>query len=153
MRATSSSTRQQKKPLMSWASKSCPPSRACRQNIPSYLLRKSGITLNCPAPVRKRNACKSTRPTPNSCSDPTSRKRRKPESVSRKNSTASQGAAEQEPVRSYGVLGSSPTSKKGRFPSIGNLPFRQVCINAGIACQAGSQKKILIFSKKWSMII
>ena len=28
----------------------------------------------------------------------------------------------------------SPTSK-GRFPDAGNLPVRQVCINAGIACQ------------------
>lgn len=33
-------------------------------------------------------------------------------------------------------LGESfPNKQQGRFPDAGNLPVRQVCINAGIACQ------------------
>ena len=38
-------------------------------------------------------------------------------------------------VRSIRGLGSFAPTSKGRFPASGNLPVRQVCINAGIACQ------------------
>lgn len=34
-----------------------------------------------------------------------------------------------------GLGGELPPTSKGRFPDDGNLPVRQVCINAGIACQ------------------
>ena len=34
-----------------------------------------------------------------------------------------------------GFWGELPPTSKGRFPDAGNLPVRQVCINAGIACQ------------------
>ena len=37
-------------------------------------------------------------------------------------------------LQNSGVRCIPPTSK-GRFPDDGNLPVRQVCINAGIACQ------------------
>ena len=57
------------------------------------------------------------------------------ESVSRKNSTALQGTAEREPFDQSGAWGKYPPTSKGRFPASGNLPVRQVCINAGIACQ------------------
>ena len=59
----------------------------------------------------------------------------RPESINRKNSTALQGAAEREPFDQSGVWGEFPQQAAGRFPTSGNLPARQVCINAGIACQ------------------
>ena len=57
------------------------------------------------------------------------------ESINRKNSTALQGAAEREPFdQSRGLGKLSPTSNR-EISGDGNLPVRQVCINAGIACQ------------------
>ena len=38
-------------------------------------------------------------------------------------------------VRSIRGLGRVSPTSTGRFPDAGNLPVRQVCINAGIACQ------------------
>ena len=57
-------------------------------------------------------------------------------SINRKNSTALQGVAEGEPFDQSGGWGEFPQQAAGRFPTSGNLPVRQVCINAGIACQA-----------------
>lgn len=51
------------------------------------------------------------------------------------NSTAMQGAAEREPFDQSGGWGEFPQQAAGEISGDGNLPVRQVCINAGIACQ------------------
>lgn len=60
---------------------------------------------------------------------------RRQESISRKNSTTLQGAAEREPFDQSGGWGEFPQQAAGEISGDGNLPVRQVCISAGIACQ------------------
>ena len=62
MRGISSSTRRRRKPLMSWASKNCPPSRACRRNTPSCYRRKRRRMPNtCVRAMRCASCCSTSR--------------------------------------------------------------------------------------------
>ena len=58
--ATSCCTRRRRKPLTSWASKSCPPSRACRKNTPSCYRRKRRRMPNTGVRAMRCASCCST---------------------------------------------------------------------------------------------
>ena len=114
-----------------------PDKSASTERITEYLFGR-GIDYamqSFPRLVTKRSGSRFIRPTPRcSCARmPTTSGRQ--ESINRKNSTATQGAAEREPFDQSGAWGKYPPTSTGRFPASGNLPVRQVCINAGIACQ------------------
>lgn len=70
------------------------------------------------------------------------------ESISRKNSTATQGAAEREPFDQSGAWGEFPQQAAGRFPDAGNLPCssslykRRHCLPS-----ITSQTRLLLFIK------
>ena len=97
------------------ALKSCPPSRACKRSIPICLCRRSSIMQRFPRHVTRQNSSRFIRPTPRCfCARmPTTSGRQ--ESVSRKNSTATQGAAEREPFDQSGAWGEFPQQAKGDF--------------------------------------
>lgn len=60
MRATSCCTRRRRMPLTSWASKSCPPSGACRRNTPSCYRRKRRRMPNTGVRAMRCASCCST---------------------------------------------------------------------------------------------
>ena len=93
----------------------CPPSRACKQNILICLCRRNSIMRRLPRHARKPDSSRFIRPTPRcSCARmPTTSGRQ--ESINRKNSTATQGAAEREPFDQSGVWGEFPQHAKGDF--------------------------------------
>ena len=105
-----------KKAFDDLALKSCPPSRACKRNIPICSCRRSSIMQSVPRLVTKRSGSRFIRPTPRcSCARmPTTSGRQ--ESINRKNSTATQGAAEREPFDQSGGWGEFPQQAAGRFP-------------------------------------
>ena len=53
-------TRRRRKPLTSWASKNCPPSRACRRNTPSCYRRKRRRMPNTGVRAMRCASCCST---------------------------------------------------------------------------------------------
>ena len=117
------------------ALKSCPPSRACKRSITICSCRRSSIMQSFPRRVTKRSGSRFIRPTPRcSCARMSTTSGRQ-ESISGKNSTTLQGAAEREPFDQSGGWREFPQQAAGEISGDGNLPVRQVCINAGIACQ------------------
>ena len=117
------------------ALKSCPPSRACKRNIPICSCRRNSIMQSFPRLVTKRSGSRFIKPTPRCSCARMPRNSGSQESINRKNSTATQGAAEREPFDQSGGWGEFPQQAAGEISGDGNLPVRQVYINAGIACQ------------------
>ena len=137
-----------KKAFDDLALKSCPPLRACKRSIPICSCRRSSIMQSFPRLVTKRSGSRFIRPTPRcSCARmPTTSGRQ--ESINRKNSTATQGAAEREPFDQSGGWGRvSPTSSReisgdGNLPCSSSLYKRRHCLPS-----VTSQTRLLLFNK------
>lgn len=98
------------------ALKSCPPSRACKRNIPICSCRRNSIMQSFPRLVTKRSGSRFIKPTPRCSCARMPRNSGSQESINRKNSTATQGAAEREPFDQSGGGESFPNKQQGRFP-------------------------------------
>ena len=125
-----------KKAFDELALKNCPPSISCKRSIPICLCRRNSIMRRLPRHARKPDSSRFIKPTRRGSCTRMPRNSGRQGSINRKNSTALQGVAEWEPFDQSGVWGEFPQQAAGRFPTSGNLPVRQVCINAGIAFQA-----------------
>ena len=118
MRATSCCTRRRRKPLTSWASKSCPPSRACRRNTPSCYRRKRRRMPNTGVRAMRCASCCSTSRTWIVCWAKTSAGRRRKRSMTGNNGHAPKRFAETRSRASCafkGVLGALPLTSRGEF--------------------------------------
>ena len=104
-------------------------------SCPICLCRRSSIMRRLPRHARKQNSSGFIKPTPRCFCARMPTTSGSQESISRKNSTATQGAAEREPFDQSGGWGEFPQQAAGEISGDGNLPVRQVYINAGIACQ------------------
>ena len=110
--------------------------------------RRSSIMRRFPRRVTKRSGSRFIRPTPRcSCARmPTTSGRQ--ESINRKNSTATRGAAEREPFDQSGDWGEFPQQAAGEISGDGNLPCssslykRRHCLPS-----VTSQTRLLLFNK------
>ena len=97
------------------ALKSCPPSRACKRNIPICSYRRSSIMQSFPRRVTKRSGSRFIRPTPRcSCARmPTTSGRQ--ESINRKDSTTLQAQPNGNRSINRGGGESFPNKQQGDF--------------------------------------
>lgn len=117
-------------------------------SCPICLCRRSSIMRRLPRHARKQNSSRFIKPTPRCfCARmPTTSGRQ--ESINRKNSTATQGAAEREPFVQSGAWGEFPQQAAGEIsgcrksPCSSSLYKRKHCLPS-----VTSQTRLLLFNK------